>query len=49
MIALNKVTKQFEELSLPADPSAENQRNHEELQQRWISMYYLHNVKHMMK
>ena len=34
MIVLNKVSKQFEELSPPAEPSAENQRKHEELQHR---------------
>ena len=34
MIVFNKVSKQFEELSLPAEPNAENQRSYEQLQQR---------------
>jgi len=34
MVELRKATKGFEELSLPAEPSPENQRNYEELQQR---------------
>ena len=39
MIELNKATKQFEELSVSAESSPENQRNHEELQQRYVRTY----------
>ena len=39
---LNRAAKQFEELSLPAEPNPENQRNHEELQQKCV-----HNILHI--